>query len=146
MTMMISGSTPKIPIVTKAGAVSSQRLILALSSMRAWACCAAESWVEGAGSGAAGPDSGATSSVLAISVLQHLHRLGGDAQADGVALLQDFLEAAAVLHPDRDVAAGIEIDVEMRVGAEIDDVLDRAGELAVAAGLHQVDAFRADRQ
>src|SRR5262245_21137758 len=101
MMMMISGSTPKIAMVTSAGAVSSQRLIRAFSSLRAAACWAALSWAVGFGSGEAGTGAGADNSVADISVLQHLHRLGGDAQADRIALFQDFLEAAAVLHADR---------------------------------------------
>jgi hypothetical protein len=36
--MIRSGRTPKMPIVTKAGAVSSQRLRRAFSSMRVAAC------------------------------------------------------------------------------------------------------------
>src|SRR5689334_12742488 len=54
--------------------------------------------------------------------------------------------ATPVLHPDRHVTTGIEVDVEMRVGAEVDDVLDLAGELAFGARPYQVDALRPDRQ
>src|SRR3954470_1499228 len=144
--MMRSGSTPKMPIVTSAGAVSSQRRMRARSSMRVAACCTDNSGVDGTGAGAAGPGVSGAKSVVAISVLQHLHRLGGDAQADCIALLQDLLEAPAVLHPDGDIAAGFEIDMEMGVGSEIDDVLDRARELTVGAGLDQVDTLGADCQ
>src|SRR4051812_43051412 len=144
--MMKSGRTPKMPIVTSAGAVSSQRLMRALSSLRVAACCAVDSGVDGAGSGATGPGTGGAKSVVVISVLQHLHRLGCDAQADGVALLEDLLEAAAVLHANGDIPAGFEINMEMGVGPERDDLHDRARDLAVGARLHQVDALRADRQ
>ena len=44
--MMSNGSTPKMPIVTKAGAVSSQRLIVARFSILAVAAWAEESGVE----------------------------------------------------------------------------------------------------
>src|SRR5436190_21982567 len=103
--MISSGRMPNMVIVTRAGAVSSQRPTRALSSRLPDAAWAVESGVDGVGCGSTGFESGAASSVEVISVLQHLHRLGGDAQADGVAALQYLLEAAPVLHPHRHIAA-----------------------------------------
>src|SRR3569833_1105124 len=140
--MIRSGISPQPMITIIAGAESSQRLLVALCSCSAATIAVRDTSTVATGGGAAGV---AAVSVV-ISVFQDLHGFGCDPEAHRVAHLQHVLMAAAVLHPDRHVAAGIEVDVEMRVGAEIDDVLDLAGEMAFGARPHQVDALRPDRE
>src|SRR4051812_25316052 len=131
--MIRSGISPQPMMTTSAGAESSQRLTIARRSISSATAAAFDTAdIAETGGGAAG----VSAVSVAMSVLQDLHGFGRDPEAHAVTHLQHVLVPAAVLHPDRHGAAGIEVDVEMRVGAEIDDVLDLAGEMAFGAGPH----------
>src|SRR5258708_35967663 len=118
--MIRSGISPQPMITISAGAESSHRLTIARrssSSATAVALDTAEAKEVGGGA------EGVSAVSVAISVLQDLHGFGRNPEAHRIAHLQHVLMPAPVLHPDRDVAAGIEIDGEMRVGSEVDAVL-----------------------